>query len=70
MFESHKYGYDFETLSKVLIDAGFQNVIRSGYMASAHEALRIDDVSAVASAQYGDRHYSLFVEAEQPSGGK
>jgi SAM-dependent methyltransferase len=66
LFESHKYGYDFETLSKVLLDAGFGNVERSGYMASAHDALRVDDVSAVASARYGDRHYSLFVEAEHP----
>jgi predicted SAM-dependent methyltransferase len=65
LFESHKYGYDFETLSKVLAEAGFGNVIRSGFMASAHEALRVDHISAVASAHYGDRHYSLFVEAER-----
>ena len=66
LFESHKYGYDFETLSKVLIEAGFRSVVRSGYMTSSREELRVDHASAVASAKYGDRHYSLFVEAECP----
>jgi SAM-dependent methyltransferase len=66
LFESHKYGYDFETLSKVLIEAGFRSVVRSGYMTSTREELRVDHASAVASAKYGDRHYSLFVEAECP----
>jgi SAM-dependent methyltransferase len=66
LFESHKYGYDFETLSKVLIEAGFRSVVRSGYMTSTREELRVDRASAVASAKYGDRHYSLFVEAECP----
>jgi predicted SAM-dependent methyltransferase len=63
LFESHKYGYDFETLARVLADAGFSDVTRSTYMASTHEGLRVDDISAVARAQYGDRYYSLFVEA-------
>jgi predicted SAM-dependent methyltransferase len=66
LFESHKYGYDFETLSKVLTEAGFRSVVRSGYMTSSREELRVDHASAVASAKYGDRHYSLFVEAECP----
>jgi predicted SAM-dependent methyltransferase len=66
LFESHKYGYDFETLSKVLIEAGFRSVVRSGYMMSTREELRVDHASAVASAKYGDRHYSLFVEAKNP----
>ncbi|MDE2219133.1 MAG: hypothetical protein KGJ52_02035, partial [Gammaproteobacteria bacterium] len=61
--ESHKYGYDFETLQRVLNDAGFVSVIESGYMASEHMALRVDEISAVARATYGQRHYSLFVEA-------
>jgi predicted SAM-dependent methyltransferase len=71
LFEAHKYGYDFETLARVLAAAGFSDVTRSSYMNSAHEALRVDDVSAVAKARYGERYYSLFVEArrpEQPSG--
>jgi predicted SAM-dependent methyltransferase len=67
LFESHKYGYDFDTLAKVLGDAGFGGVTRSEYMASSHEPLRVDDVSAVANAKYGDRYYSLFVEAERPA---
>jgi hypothetical protein len=36
-------------------------------MGSAHPALRVDDVSAVARATYGTRHYSLFVEATRAS---
>ena len=48
LFEAHKYGYDFETLAKVLGDAGFERVSGSDYMASDDPALRVDDVSAVA----------------------
>jgi len=66
LFESHKYGYDFETLRKVLEESGFEKVDKSAYMASAHAELRVDEASAVARAQYGDRYYSLFVEAERP----
>ena len=66
LFESHKYGYDFETLQHVLQEAGFTSVTASGYMGSAHAELRVDEVSAVARATYGDRHYSLFVEASRP----
>jgi predicted SAM-dependent methyltransferase len=65
LFESHKYGYDFETLSQVLTEAGFSAVVRSDYMESAHEALRVDHISAVANAKYGDRYYSLFVEGRR-----
>jgi SAM-dependent methyltransferase len=65
LFEAHKYGYDFETLSKVLREAGFVGIERSTHMGSAHEALRVDTFSAVASAKYGDRNYSLFVEARK-----
>ena len=63
LFESHKYGYDFETLQRVLNETGFIQVSQSGYMASEHPTLRVDDISAVARATYGQRHYSLFVEA-------
>jgi predicted SAM-dependent methyltransferase len=66
LFESHKYGYDFETLARVLADAGFTGIVRSSYMASVHPGLRVDQVSSVASATYGGRHYSLFVEATNP----
>ncbi|MDB6086409.1 MAG: hypothetical protein JWN43_4290, partial [Gammaproteobacteria bacterium] len=66
LFESHKYGYDFETLSRVLSDAGFTGIAHCNYMASPHDALRVDHVSAVANAKYGDRYYSLFVEARKP----
>jgi SAM-dependent methyltransferase len=66
LFESHKYGYDLETLTKVLSEAGFVAIERSAHMGSPHEALRVDEFSAVASAKYGERHYSLFVEARKP----
>jgi SAM-dependent methyltransferase len=66
LFEAHKYGYDFETLAKVLREAGFERIRESEYMRSEDPALLVDDISAVASASYGDRHYSLFVEASTP----
>lgn len=65
-FEAHKYGYDFETLERVLGAAGFGAVRRCSYMASPDPALRVDDASAVARARYGEKYYSLFVEAEAP----
>ena len=67
LFEAHKYGYDFETLAKVLGEAGFERVRQSAFMASDDPALRVDDVSSVAQARYGDRYYSLFVEANAPA---
>src|SRR5688572_17111660 len=66
LFEAHKYGYDFETLAKVLGEAGFEHISKSAYMASEDPELRVDEVSDVAKAQYGDRFYSLFVEARAP----
>jgi SAM-dependent methyltransferase len=66
LFEAHKYGYDFETLNRVLGDAGFTGVVRSDYMQSMHEELRVDHASSVARAKYGERYYSLFVEATAP----
>lgn len=66
LFEAHKFGYDFETLSHLLREAGFEGVVRSGYMASADPALRLDDQSAVAGAEHDAGHYSLFVEAVVP----
>jgi predicted SAM-dependent methyltransferase len=66
LFESHKYGYDFETLQRILEDAGFIGTKRSSFMGSDHPALRVDDISEVAKAKYGDRYYSLFAEAFAP----
>jgi len=66
LFEAHKYGYDFETLQKVLLAAGFGGVVESTFMGSEDAELRVDESSAVARARYGDRHYSLFVEAVAP----
>jgi SAM-dependent methyltransferase len=63
LFDAHKFGYDFETLAHLLKRVGFRTVERSEYMASPHAALRIDDASRVAGARFGDRYYSLFVEA-------
>lgn len=63
LFEAHKFGYDFETLGKLLADCGFTHVRRSEFMASDDPALRVDSVSSVAGARYGERYYSLFVEA-------
>ena len=67
LFESHKYGYDIETLQRALEAAGFTDIERSSYMASEHEPLRVDSISDVAKATYGDRYYSLFVEATVPA---
>jgi len=61
--DSHKFGYDFETLSYILGQAGFAAVERSDYMAARDPVLRVDDASLVAGARYGDKTYSLFVEA-------
>ena len=63
LFEAHKFGYDFETLQRALQRVGFKTIIRSNFMASTHEALRVDEHSQVASAKHGEQYYSLFVEA-------
>lgn len=62
---SHKFGYDYETLRLLLRRAGFRRIERSGFMRSRDPALRIDDSSRVAGARYGQRYYSLFVEAQR-----
>lgn len=64
LFEAHKFGYDFETLSRLLQEAGFKRVERSEFMQSRHPDLRVDDVSSVAKARYRERYYSLFVDAQ------
>jgi predicted SAM-dependent methyltransferase len=50
----HKYGYDFETASKLLRRAGFSRVIDSAYNASEFAELRVD---------YHGEHLSLFFDA-------
>lgn len=63
LFEAHKYGYDFQTLQRVLQGQGFSRVRSCTYQGSEHADLRIDDRSFVAAAEHGHGHYSLFVEA-------
>lgn len=63
LHNSHKFGYDFETLSHILGQAGFETIERSDYMEAEDLILRVDDVSLVAGAKYGGETYSLFVEA-------
>ena len=61
LFDTHKYGYDFETLAAALRDAGFGPITRSAFMQSEHPELRVDDQSDKAPVHSGA--YSLFVEA-------
>ena len=49
----------------MLSDAGFVGTLRSEYMSSDFPDLKVDHVSAVANARYGERYYSLFVEARR-----
>lgn len=65
LHESHRYGYDFETLRAALVRVGFAVVERSAYMASALPELRIDDASSVAGNMFGDDYFSMFVEAQK-----
>lgn len=62
-FWGHKQGYDFETLSHILRQAGFTSVERSEYMASRHEELRVDTASRIAGHEHSETKFSLFVEA-------
>ena len=66
-FFGHKSGYDFETLRKLLLKAGFGDVEHSDFMRSRHRPLRIDSHSAVADAAFEGGRYSLFVDATAPS---
>jgi SAM-dependent methyltransferase len=61
----HKHGYDFETLSQVLGEAGFKYIERSDYMTSAYDDLRLDDVSRVAGNEHAEMKFSMFVEARK-----
>ena len=64
-FYGHKYGYDFDTLADVLREAGFRKVLKSRYMESEDENLRVDDQCTGAQQTVGDRYLSLFVEAQK-----
>ena len=50
----HKYGYDFETISKLFSQGGFKKITNSDYNQSCAEELRVD---------YRGENLSLFVEA-------
>lgn len=65
-FPGHRFGYDFETLQRLLTTAGFSNVTRCQFMGSAHPELQVDAASQVAGLHYQGRPYSLFVEALRP----
>lgn len=65
--DSHKYGYDLATLSRLLGLTGFEDVRRSSFMGSDLPELRVDEQSSVAGATSDGRHYSLFVEASVPA---
>jgi predicted SAM-dependent methyltransferase len=56
----HKYGYDFETLHKLLSGAGFRTIARSDYNASEFDALRVDTRGIRDDA---GGYLSLFVDA-------
>ena len=62
-FEAHKYGYDYETLGKLLSGCGFSDIKRCSYMGSDHVELHLDGHSSVASAEHSSGHYSQFMEA-------
>jgi predicted SAM-dependent methyltransferase len=57
---AHKYGYDFETLSKLLGHGGFRKIVESDYNASAFPELHIDYRGL--RDQEG-RYLSLYVDA-------
>lgn len=62
-FAQHKYAYDYETLADMLSQVGFSQVIRSNYMESVYEDLRVDHMSTVAHAEVNGEYFSLFIEA-------
>jgi predicted SAM-dependent methyltransferase len=56
----HRYGYDFETMEKLLSQAGFKTVVKSGFNQSQVEDLRID---YRAEKDDAGEYLSLYVEA-------
>lgn len=63
---NHKFGYDFDSLAKMLYGGGFRNIITLDYMQSEHPDLRIDKHSEDAGVLGDNSHCSLFLEAEKP----
>jgi len=63
---SHKYGYDAETLTDLVKDAGFIPM-PSEYMGSTFPELRIDKFSRSARAEVDGRNLSLFMDAVVPA---
>ncbi len=61
--DGHKFGYDFELLRELLLEAGFSSVVRSDFMKSTEAELRVDDRSWAGSARHGPESFSLFVDA-------
>ncbi len=58
----HQYGYDFETLKNLLIQAGFQHITQSDYRQSQVEVLNIDYRSLVDNR---GEYLSLYVDASK-----
>jgi SAM-dependent methyltransferase len=65
VFEAHKYGYDFATLSKALAAAGFSEIKQSEFQQSAEPELHVEHLSEAARWRAGDEYLSLFVEARK-----
>lgn len=65
LMTSHKFGYDIETLTKLVVDAGF-DPMPSEYMASTFPELRIDKYSRSARAGVDGKRLSLFLDATVP----
>jgi predicted SAM-dependent methyltransferase len=57
---AHKYGYDFETMSKFLGRAGFRKIVQSDYNESAFRELHIDYRGRTDPE---GRYLSLYVDA-------
>jgi predicted SAM-dependent methyltransferase len=57
---AHKYGYDFETISKLFGGAGFREIVLSDYNASRFKQLHIDYRGQTDNA---GQYLSLYVDA-------
>ena len=57
---NHQYGYDFETIEKLLKQAGFSDIVQSDYNKSQFSDLRIDYRSEIDN--HG-KNLSLYVDA-------
>jgi len=63
LYETHRFGFDFETLERRLLSCGFRRVTRSAYLESVHPELRVDHASEVAGRRWNGTSFSMFVEA-------